>query len=596
VRHEMPKIEIDIRAFRRYPRDVSFTLKLKGKAVAARVVDCSFNGLGMLIEESATLNPGDVLDLNVDELDTHQKGKVIWVTRFVHGTRAGITKLGRLSGIFTQYRLSDILIGLQRTLKTGILDIRHGYINKKIYIKNGDMIYAASNQREDWIGGILPKEGKITRAQWNQVSERKNETNERYVMPLLEAGLLKPSDLFDTVKLQATRIIESLFALQDSKFQFIEEPLPFEAITELRISAGDLIYREVKKTADDELIKKYLLDAIVDFSSTPLNLFQDIRLEQADSGILSYVDGKMAIRDLMRLSPLDEKETLRCLYALLQARIIEIREKGATPQGIRPEEVYGKIDEAYCKLIEKIDEMHSKYRNLDHYDLLGISKSATSEEIKKAYFKAAKEFHPDRHFGLPGDIKEKLVDIFISITNAYRILKNDEKRLEYSRSLKRGTVGAPMDSEMATGFQNIEKSYGKANSHEALHSRDLSRNAEIAANNFEEGKSKFRKKKFEDAAQFFASAIYFNSSRPEYHFYYGFALEELGKLKEALQSMNRAFEMSPSSADIIAGMGQVYLKLGCPLRAKGSFERALKLQPSNKEAQQGIKMIKKQDR
>jgi len=62
------------------------------------------------------------------------------------GLRIGLAKLGVLQGSFLHYRLSDMLIGLQKTVKTGILVIQHGLINKELYIKNGDMIYATSNQ------------------------------------------------------------------------------------------------------------------------------------------------------------------------------------------------------------------------------------------------------------------------------------------------------------------------------------------------------------------------------------------------------------------------------------------------------------------
>jgi hypothetical protein len=49
--------------------------------------------------------------------------------------------------------------------------------------------------------------------------------------------------------------------------------------------------------------------------------------------------------------------------------------------------------------------------------------------------------------------------------------------------------------------------------------------------------------------------------------------------------------MSPNNADILAEIGHAYLKLNCPLRAKGNFERALRLVAAHKRAQQGIELI-----
>ena len=127
---------------------------------------------------------------------------------------------------------------------------------------------------------------------------------------------------------------------------------------------------------------------------------------------------------------------------------------------------------------------------------------------------------------------------------------------------------------------------------QGAYSADLSKNADIASTKYQEGKICFRKEKIEAAAHHFASAIYFDSSRPEYHYYYGFALEKLGKFKESMQALNRSLEMAPINADVLAEIGHVYLKLSCPLRAKGNFERALRIDSSNKRAIEGMAMMR----
>ena len=64
----------------------------------------------------------------------------------------------------------------------------------------------------------------------------------------------------------------------------------------------------------------------------------------------------------------------------------------------------------------------------DYYKILGVSKNAKPEEIKKAYRKLANKYHPDKN---PGDnTAEKK---FKSITEAYEVLKNPEKREHYDR-------------------------------------------------------------------------------------------------------------------------------------------------------------------
>ena len=585
----MLNIDIDQRVFRRYSREIAFTLNIKGRPCPAKTVDYSFNSLGIIVEAADALNAGDIVELDIVELGIHQSGKVLWVKKDAQAVRAGIARIGTLNGSFRHYHLSDMLIGFQRTLKAGILAIRKGPINKKVYIRNGNIIFSTSNQDEDRIGDILLREGRMTREQYDHASQRKRGTNERYVAILVDSGFLRPSDLLDTIALQATRIIESLFALQDAEFEFIEGPLSSEPPVALNLSVADLIYREVKKTADIELLKKYLLDSIVDFSSTPLNLFQNVRLDKADRILISFIDGRTAIKELIRLSSLDVKEGLRSLYALLEARIIETKKMGEAPLGITPQEISGNSDKIYCDLIGNIDEMHSKYADLDCYRLLGLSEQATPEQIKKAYFKAAREFHPDMHLDLPGDIKEKLVNIFSRINNAYLTLKDYEKRVEYDKALRSRTAGVTKGAEKTTGFSTSENGPEGGFGPQRGSGPDLAVNSEIALAKYEEGKGYFRREKIEEAAYHFASAIYFDSSRPEYYYYYGFALEKLGKLKESMQALNRAFDMAPNNADVLAEIGHVYLRLSCPLRAKGNFERAIRLEPSTQKGAGGYR-------
>jgi molecular chaperone DnaJ len=62
------------------------------------------------------------------------------------------------------------------------------------------------------------------------------------------------------------------------------------------------------------------------------------------------------------------------------------------------------------------------------YDTLGVSKSASQEEIKKAYRKLARQYHPDKN---PGD--KEAEERFKEVQHAYDLLSDDEKRKTYDR-------------------------------------------------------------------------------------------------------------------------------------------------------------------
>ncbi len=59
----------------------------------------------------------------------------------------------------------------------------------------------------------------------------------------------------------------------------------------------------------------------------------------------------------------------------------------------------------------------------DYYEILGVAKNASKDDLKKAYRKLAMQYHPDRN---PGDKESE--EKFKEAAEAYEILNNDDKR------------------------------------------------------------------------------------------------------------------------------------------------------------------------
>src|SRR5688500_19301793 len=72
----------------------------------------------------------------------------------------------------------------------------------------------------------------------------------------------------------------------------------------------------------------------------------------------------------------------------------------------------------------------------DYYEVLGIAREASLDEIKKAYRKMAVKYHPDKNPGNP-DAEEK----FKEAAEAYGVLSDEEKRARYDRYGHQGMSG-----------------------------------------------------------------------------------------------------------------------------------------------------------
>ena len=73
----------------------------------------------------------------------------------------------------------------------------------------------------------------------------------------------------------------------------------------------------------------------------------------------------------------------------------------------------------------------------DYYEVLGVSRDAGGDEIKKAYKKLALKYHPDRNQG-----DDEAVNKFKEAAEAYEVLGNDEKRARYNRFGHQGVQGS----------------------------------------------------------------------------------------------------------------------------------------------------------
>jgi DnaJ family protein B protein 4 len=89
----------------------------------------------------------------------------------------------------------------------------------------------------------------------------------------------------------------------------------------------------------------------------------------------------------------------------------------------------------------------------DYYAILGVSKNATKEEIKRSYKKMALLYHPDRNTGN----QEQATKKFKEVGEAYEVLSDPQKRAIYDRygeaGLKRGSGNAGSESPFGSGFQ-----------------------------------------------------------------------------------------------------------------------------------------------
>jgi DnaJ-class molecular chaperone len=73
--------------------------------------------------------------------------------------------------------------------------------------------------------------------------------------------------------------------------------------------------------------------------------------------------------------------------------------------------------------------------DLDYYEILKVKPRAFTEEIKRAYFHQSRLFHPDKYYNEDPRMVAIIAKIFKRITEAYKVLSDQEKRAAYTKAI-----------------------------------------------------------------------------------------------------------------------------------------------------------------
>ena len=119
-------------------------------------------------------------------------------------------------------------------------------------------------------------------------------------------------------------------------------------------------------------------------------------------------------------------------------------------------------DESIADELRKAEAALKQSKQKDYYKILGVSRKATTKDIKKAYRELALQWHPDKHTG--DEEKEKAEKQFQLIAEAAEILGNEESRAKYDRGEEvlpnQGGGGGPGGFNPFQHFQQFHQQHG----------------------------------------------------------------------------------------------------------------------------------------
>ena len=195
--------------------------------------------------------------------------------------------------------------------------------------------------------------------------------------------------------------------------------------------------------------------------------------------------------------------------------------------------------------------------NDDYYSILGVAKTASVGEIKKAYLQLARENHPDR-FKEPAE-REEAGRRFQQITEAFNQLRDDKNRQEYDRSLSKVTKTPEEEGRLY----------------------------------FKNGELREQSGEYDNALKLYYEAMRMQPQNAEYILAAGRLMaKDKAKQRQAVELFNQAMQQDPTSPEPHLALGELYSRTGMLVRAKRVYGNALKQLPNHPELKRRFAKVK----
>ncbi|HEY2942954.1 MAG TPA: DUF4388 domain-containing protein [Vicinamibacteria bacterium] len=253
----------------------------------------------------------------------------------------------------------ELLRSLLGSGETGILTLRRGDATKSIFIQQGRVVYAASNNEDERLGESLVIRGKITARQFLEASKMIR-PGRRLGGILVEMEALDPEDLMPSVEQQVHDILMELFDWTHGEYELVIKDMDPDQVLSLHISTENLILEGIRRSRSFSQVIRGIgdIDAVLVPTGTTEVLYKlDLTAEEQE--ILSHVNGRATVEQICDVSYLSNFETCRILWALKVLGVI--RRSGAedvAAVGTNALEQQRELDlEA---IVEKFNQMFSR--------------------------------------------------------------------------------------------------------------------------------------------------------------------------------------------------------------------------------------------
>ena len=552
------------------------------------------------------------------------------VSTFPAGPTAG--PAGPLTRRVHVGRLFELLREAYVGRRSGHLHFTVGVSRKSLRIRAGQIIDGTSDTAGEHLGDVLVRYGLLSQEDLERAVVKVLGERRRLGSVLLELGLLESARIQEAVGLHVREILFSVIESPEASYVFEEiAESSLEADLVCPLSTGEVILEATRRVQDPDLVRGALGDTgrMLVLSSNPLLRSQSIALSPTDGFVLSRIDGATSAREVASLVSLPAEDVERSLFGLLCTGIIDFRteapasrvvaalaseRRGTPPSVLRtaaslasastepraatapptppsPPAVSAGASKPTVEEIRKLIVDSFAGMKRDHFEVLGIERTATEAEVGKAYAHFARLLHPDacRHPALAGLSRERDL-VFGRLTDASMTLRDPVARARYEQAFpprrQPAKAATPAPSSPATPEPAPPQAAPGPAEPEAPAVSD-----EVSEDVFDRGRELLRGERYWELIQLIEPVV---SRAPE-----GLQVRLRLLLAQAYQKnpmwkrrtedvLKQVLDVRPTNVTALLMLASLYATGQLAQRASALYRKVLELDPENKEALQGL--------
>jgi tetratricopeptide (TPR) repeat protein len=472
-----------------------------------------------------------------------------------------------MSGKLGEGVLPGVLRDVYAGRRSGFLGFARDDESCGLHFVAGDIIRGEAGPTELKLGELLVAAGFLDRPALERALETQGRTGQRLGRILQEQGAVDAEEVAHALALQARVLLARILGWKGGAYVFQEVPDPGARDRPLTTTTGEIILEAVRLVRDRDSVRHALgdLDRTVLPAADPLLRFQRVHLNPTDGFVLSRVDGTCTAEEVIQLTPLPEAESMRSLLGLLSVGMVEM--VGVVPRARLPE------PDPHQALRDEIVAAFSSRHTRTDAEVLGVSPGATPAEVRAAYFRLAKRFHPDaHHHPRLNDLHDEIQAVFFRINAAFDALTRAKAPAapRQAASEPPRAVASPVPPPPAPD-PPVE-----------------SRPAATAAELYGKAETDYGEGRYWEAVALLEQAVPMATGLLKSRSRLLLAricVKYPDRLKQAEKELQAVVQEDPEQVEAYVLLGSLYKQQGLAARAAGHFRKALQLNPRHRTAQ-----------